>query len=766
MRTPGTVLLASLLLIPAARATELTVERLFEAPDLGGPTLRQPRFSPDGRLVSYLRAREDDPSAYDLWAYDLAARRHRQLVDSRLLLPQAEVLSAAEEARRERQRTAALRGIVEYAWAPDSQGLLFPLGGDLYHYDLARPADAAVRRLTATEAGETDARYSPRGRYVSFVRDQDLYAVEVATGIERRLSSGGGGPISHGVAEFIAQEEMGRDTGYWWSPDERHLAFARVDETPVAEIERFEIHADGVRSHRQRYPEAGAANASVRLAILSLETGTTDWADLGPDDHYLARVHWFPEGGHLLVQRQSRDQKRLDLLDIPASGGSGRLLFTETSPTWVELHDDLHFVPGRREFLWSSARSGHNHLYRHDYDGQLLGAVTSGDWDVAGDTGEPAVRGIDARPGRVYFMATLKSPLERQLYVADLDAGASGAPRALTANAGWHSVTMSQDARRFLLHYSDPLQPPQLSLHDAAGKRLAWLIENRLDDRHPYAPYRDHYSVPEFGTLPAGDGTPLHWQLLRPTGFDPARQYPAIVLVYGGPTAQTVQRRWGDRRGGQVAQILAQRGYVVFRLDNRGSGSRGHAFASSLYRALGTVEVEDQLAGVAWLASQPWVDPARIGVQGWSYGGYMVLLLLAHAPGTFAAGVAGAPVTDWRLYDTHYTERYLGRPQDESEAYRRASVLSHAGAIRDRLLLIHGMADDNVLFTHTTQLIPVLVATGRPFEVLPYPGSRHAALSFRDTGIHGWKTILDFFDRYLVPGDGVAGSRPDHSAGD
>ncbi len=766
MRKPGTVLLASLMLIPAARATELTVERLFEAPDLGGPTLRQPRFSPDGRLVSYLRAREDDSSAYDLWAYDLAARRHRQLVDSRQLLPEVEVLSAAEEARRERQRTAALRGIVEYEWAPDSQGLLFPLGGDLYHYDLASPADEAVRRLTATEDGETDARYSPRGRYVSFVRNQDLYAVEVATGTERRLSTGGGGPISHGVAEFIAQEEMNRDTGYWWSPDERHLAFARVDESPVAELERFEIHADGIRIYRQRYPEAGAANASVRLAILALDTGALAWADLGADDHYLARVHWFPEGGHLLVQRQSRDQKRLDLLDIPASGGSGRLLFTETSPTWVELHDDLHFVLGRREFLWTSERSGHNHLYRHDYDGQLLGAVTAGDWDVVGDAGQPAVRGIDAGHGRVYFMATLKSPLERQLYVADLDAGASRAPHALTTNAGWHSVTMSRDVRRFLLHYSDPLQPPQLSLHDAAGKRLAWLVENRLDGSHPYAPYRDRHVAPEFGTLPARDGTPLHWQLYRPAGFDPARRYPAIVLVYGGPAAQTVQRRWGDRRGGQVAQILAQRGYAVFQLDNRGSGGRGQAFASTLYRGLGTVEVEDQLAGVTWLASQPWVDPARIGLQGWSYGGYMTLLLLAHAPGTFAAGVAGAPVTDWRLYDTHYTERYLGRPQDEPEAYRRASVLTHAGAIRDRLLVIHGMADDNVLFTHTTQLIPALVAAGQPFEVLPYPGSRHAALSFRDTGIHGWKTILDFFDRYLVPGDGLAGSRPVNSAGD
>jgi dipeptidyl-peptidase-4 len=237
----------------------------------------------------------------------------------------------------------------------------------------------------------------------------------------------------------------------------------------------------------------------------------------------------------------------------------------------------------------------------------------------------------------------------------------------------------------------------------------------------------------------------------KPAGFDPLKQYPAVLLVYGGPTVQTVARRWGDRRGGQAVQLLAQRGYVVFALDNRGSGGRGRKFNEALYRRMGGVEVTDQLAGIEWLKRQPYVDPARIGVYGWSYGGYMTLMLLAQSPGTFKAGVAGAPVTEWALYDTHYTERYLGTPQENPEGYRQSDVLTHASAISDRLLLVHGMADDNVLFTNTTKLIPLLVAKGLPFEMLAYPGSRHAALSFKDTGIHGWKTILDFFDRHLKP---------------
>jgi len=281
------------------------------------------------------------------------------------------------------------------------------------------------------------------------------------------------------------------------------------------------------------------------------------------------------------------------------------------------------------------------------------------------------------------------------------------------------------------------------------GKRLAWLVENRLDAGHPYAPYLDRHVLPEFGTLPAADGTPLFWQLYKPAGYEPGKLYPAVLIVYGGPTVQTVQRRWGERRGNQTAQLFTQRGYVVFAINNRGSGGRGQKFTEALYRRLGSVEVEDQLRGVAWLKTQPFVDPARFGVYGWSYGGYMTLMLLSQSPGTFKAGVAGAPVTDYRLYDTHYTERYLGTLQENPEGYRQSNVLTYAGALRDRLLVMHGMADDNVLFTNTTLLIPALVASAQPFELVAYPGSRHGALTFRDTGIHGWKTILDFFDRSL-----------------
>ncbi len=744
-------LLACLILSPLARTEVLTIDRLFEAPDLRGTTLKSVRFSPDGRLVSYLRGRADDQDVFDLWAYDIARREHRLLADSRSLVPEERALSTEEEARRERARIASARGIVEYAWAPDSGALLFPLNGDLYWYDLRLPARRAVRQLTDTVAYETDPRISPLGRFVSFVRDQDLFVLELATGRERALTDDGEGLVSNGVAEFIAQEEMDRHTGYWWSPDESRIAFARVDESGVEEQQRFEIEASGFKVHRQRYPAAGTANARVALGIVELGAAAVRWLDLGAEpDIYVARVHWFPAGDRLLVQRQSRDQRRLDVLTYAAAGGAPRLLFTERSDSWVDLNDELLFIAGRGQFVWASQRSGHNHLYLYDDDGVLLRPLTAGDWDVEGDRAEAAVRGLDGRRGRVYFMATRKSPLERHLYAAALDTKEPDAPRQVTGGDGWNSVVMSADARRYVASYSDPSRPTTVTLHAADGRHLGTLAANVLDASHPYWPYAAQHVVPEFGTLPAADGTPLYWRLFRPAGFDATRRYPVIVTVYGGPGVQQVQRRWGDRRGSLFEQVMAQRGYAVFTLDNRGSSARGKAFAAALAGRLGRVEVEDQLRGVEHLRSLPWVDPQRLGVFGWSYGGYMTLMLMFQAPDAFRAGVAGAPVTDWGLYDTHYTERYLGRPQDNAGGYSASSVFPYAAGLRGRLLVMHGMADDNVLFTNTTSLIHRLTELDKRFEVMPYPGVRHAALSFRTTGRHGWKTILDFFDRYLA----------------
>jgi dipeptidyl-peptidase-4 len=730
-----------------AWAEKLPLERLFAAPDLSGPSLRGVKISPDGKLIAYLRAREDDKDRFDLWAFDVRKSRDLLLVDSRTLAGADRALSVEEEARRERQRTSAFSGIVEYSFAPDNRHLLIPLNGDLYVYDLARKPADAVRRLTTTEAYETDARFSPHSHFVSFVRDQNLYVVDLASGKERAVTREGGGLVSFGMAEFIAQEEMDRDTGYWWSPDERYIALARVDEAPVAEVERFEIQATGARVVHQRYPATGARNARVDLFVADLAADSRLQLDLGSDvDIYLPRVDWFPDSRGIAVQRQSRDQKTLELLRFDALSGNGRVLLTERNAQWVPLHRELTFLQRGSQFIWASSRDGYQHLYLYGNDGNLIRQLTSGEFMVVGESPESAIRAVDERARRVYFTANLPSAIERQLFSASLDQ--PGAPQRVTTGAGWHKVAMSMDARVFVDSYSEANTPVSVTLRTAGGRTLSTMLANKLDASHPYAPFRDEHVRPEFGTIAAADGQAMQYKLMKPRNLEAGKRYPVLIDMYGGPGVQRVMNTWGNL----FHEYLVQHGYVVFMLDNRGTGMRGERFETTLGKHLGGVEVQDQLKGVEFLRGLPFVDAQRIGVFGWSYGGYMTLMCLMQAPDTFAAGVAGAPVTDWTLYDTHYTERYLSTPAMNAAGYRASNVLEYAQGLKRPLLLVHGMADDNVLFANSTALMKKLQDLQKPFDLMTYPGGKHGLIRQNITGLHAHANLIHFFDREIGAG--------------
>jgi dipeptidyl-peptidase-4 len=731
----------------APQAAELTIDRLFDAPALAGPSIVGLKISPDGFRVTYLQGKIGDKDRLDLWEYSIRDAQVRVLVDSDVLAPGRGALSDEELSRRERQRTAALSGILEYSFAPSGRALLFPLGGQLYYYDLAKPAAEALTKITHSQGFVTDASVSPKSAYVAYVRDQNLYIYELARQKEKALTSDGRGPVKNGMAEFVAQEEMDRHTGYWWAPDDRHIAFARVDETPIKLTERFEIAADNVTTFAQRYPVAGGANVLVRLGVTDVRSGAVTWIDLGSDtDIYLARVDWLPDGKTLAIQRESRDQHRLDLLFADIETGRCRIVLTETSDTWIELHNELSFLTRSSEFIWASSRDGHRHLYLYDDQGRLLRQLTAGAWSVD-DLRARAIKGIDEGRRLVYFTATQKSPTERQLYSASLDTHDPQKIDRISQGDGLHGITMSADAGFYVDDSTSSTQPPQVGLYASDGKLLAPLLENRLDAQHPDAPYLADNSVPEIGTLAAADGQTLYYRLFKPLHFDPNKHYPAIVDVYGGPGVQRVLDNWA---GASFTQILTRAGYVVFQLDNRGTSSRGTAFQAPIRSKLGDVEVTDQVQGVRWLAKQGFVDPSRIGVWGWSYGGYMTLMLMFKAPDVFRAGVAGAPVTDWTLYDTHYTERYLDRPQNNTAGYSASSVFPYAKDLRGRLLLMHGMADDNVLFLNSTKLYRHLQDLGKPFDVMVYPGAKHGLIRQHD-GRHAYRTILAFFNKNLGP---------------
>ena len=726
-------------------ADKLTIERIYDEPELEGSAPVRLQLSPDGSRVTYLKPAADDYLRLDLWEYHIADASHRLLVDAKKLVPDEGELADVEKARRERQRIGNT-GIVEYSWSKQGDALLFPLGGDLYYYNVP---DQAVKQLTQTEAFETDSRFSPQGNYVSFIRDQNLYAVEVATNKEFAITSSGGGLISYGMAEFIAQEEMGRDTGYWWSDDESAIAFTKVDEAPVGIEQRYEIYADELKVFEQRYPKTGTPNAIVTVGIADLAAlkntagnPTYAWVDLGTNtDIYIPRVKWLPDNQTLAVQRQSRDQKTLEILFANRETGATRVVLTEQHGYWIRLHDAWHFLKNQQAFIWASDRSGFRHLGLYNYQGELIKVLTQGNWEVT------EFLGLDENKNTLYFMANAVTPLEQHLYAVQIDGEGVSPPKQLTTRAGWHGIELSDDKQVYVDRFSNTTTAPQVSLHKNDGQLLTYLAENRLEEGHPYFPYLEEHVTPEFGSIRASDDQRLYYQLFRPSNFDRNKQYPVVIEVYGGPGVQRVRNAWTN----PWHQHLAQNGYVVFRLENRGSTNRGRDFETPIYRHLGKVEVEDQRTGVKFLRSLEFVDPNKIGIFGWSYGGYMALMTVMQAPQDFASGVSVAPVTDWTLYDTHYTERYLGTPQNNAKGYEVSSVFPYVDNLKNPLLVIHGMADDNVLFTNSTKLFSELQGKDLPFEMMTYPGAKHG-IRGKMIRRHVYKAITNFFDRTLKDG--------------
>ncbi len=709
----------------------LTLERVFASPGLDGPAPRAVKLSPDGRWLTLLRNRPDDRERYDLWGYDTTGGGEwRMLVDSEKLGSGRE-LSEDEKMQRERARVAGLKGIITYQWASDSTGVLVPLDGDLF---LAR-IDGSVLRLTDTEETELNPKLSSKGGYVSFVRDRQLWVG--AVGAEATpVTPKEGELIRWGEAEFVAQEEMHRMEGYWWSPDETRLVVQRTDEAPVGIVTRAAIGATGTKVFDQRYPVAGSDNAIVELFVIDPDGGNKVQIDLGPErDIYVARVDWAADGSAIYVQRQNREQTVLDMLKVDPKTGASTIWFTETAARpdyWINLSDNYRFLKDG-SLLWWSERSGYGQFYR--FDGSAWEALTSGTAPASHLVGVNEAEGA-------FFFRRIDDVLTGQIYRASLTE--QSAPQRLTDPAFTYAASMDGAGRNLILTRSAPNQPPQHLLADNVGQPVMWIEENALGEGHPYAPYLAGHAMPEFGTIPAEDGTPLHWMMLKPR-MEPGKRYPVFFSHYGGPGPQMVTKGWG----GTLAQAIVQKGYIYFVLDNRGSANRGVDFEQPIYRAMGGVEVRDQKKGAEFLKSLDFVDPDKIGIYGWSYGGYMTLKQLQADPGLYAAGISGAPVTRWELYDTHYTERFMGDPRQVPEAYEKASAIPDATKITDPLLLIHGMADDNVVFENATEIISVLQENNRPFEMMLYPGYTHR-VSGPQIGPHVWNSIFRFLAAHGV----------------
>ncbi|MDI5834014.1 S9 family peptidase [Shewanella xiamenensis] len=735
-------MISSAILTPAyaleGGTTPLTIERMNASPALAGTSPRGLKLSPDGQRVTYLAGRKDNQNFYDLWQMDVKTGESSLLLNADKLA--SNELSDEEKARRERQRIYG-DGIMEYFWADDSKALLIPASGNLYYFSLA---DNSVSQLPIGEGFATDARLSPKGNFVSFVRDQNLYVLNLKTKKLEAMTTDGGGAIKNAMAEFVAQEEMSRMTGYWWAPDESAIAFTRIDESGVELVTRNEIYADGIKLTEQRYPAAGKNNVEIQLGVVILSNKTINWVTLSDDknkDIYLPRVDWLPDSKHLSFQWQSRDQQKLDLQLVALDAlTKPKTLVKERSDAWVNLNNDLHFLKQQSAFIWASERDGFNHLYLFDLKGKLKTQLTKGNWAVDG------LEYIDETAGWVYFTGRKDTPIEKHLYRVPL---AGGKVERVSREAGMHDPVFADSQSVYLDYFNSLSQPPQISLHGDKGQHLAWVEQNQVKAGHPLYDYAGLWQQPEFKELKAEDGQILQTRLFKPVPFDANKKYPVVVRVYGGPHAQLVTNSWSEQD--YFTQYLVQQGYVVFQLDNRGSAHRGTQFEQVIYRHLGEAEVNDQKVGVDYLRSLPFVDSNNVAIYGHSYGGYMALMSLFKAPDYFKAAISGAPVTDWRLYDTHYTERYLAHPANNEQGYEASSVFPYVKNYQSGLLMYHGMADDNVLFENSTRVYKALQDEGKLFQMIDYPGSKHSMRGEKVRN-HLYRSLADFLDRQLKSG--------------
>jgi dipeptidyl-peptidase-4 len=618
-------------------------------------------------------------------------------------------------------------------WSSAGNQILYSTGGDVFTIDAAT---GKWTQLTKTPVRERDPKLSPDGKSIAFRRDWDLYTLDIASKRETRLTTGGSDLLRNGGLDWVYPEELDLGTAYWWSPDSKSIAYLQSDLTREEIYPHEDLRGPRAIYEPQRYPQAGGNNPDVRVGVVAATGGKTHWLDAAGsavgsrDEHLIARVTWTPDSQNLYVVRPNRVQNRIELLSVAVTSGKTSKVLEESDRYWVNLPDDPVFINGGKQFLTLSERDGFRHLYLCSSDGKEVRQLTKGSWEVTG------VAGVDEAAARVYFTSSETSPLERQLYSIQL----TGADKhQLTTGSGTHSIAMGPGAHFYLDTFSNVSSPPRTTLYSGEGRELGVYREpdRRIADQYQILPT-------ELLSFKGPDGTLFYSRLIRPAGFDAAKKYPAIVLVYGGPGAQGVRNTWS---GADLDQVFAHAGFVVWQMDNRGSTGRGHAFETPIFNKLGPVELADQVAGVEHLISLGFVDRARIGVRGWSYGGFMTLNAMLNAPDVFKAGIAGAPVTDWRNYDTIYTERYMSLPKDNPDGYVMTALAPQAKNLKGSLMIAHNVEDDNVLFQNTVQMIDALQRAGKRFEMLVYTQKTHAVTGAEAQQLNA--TMLDFFERNL-----------------
>lgn len=629
--------------------------------------------------------------------------------------------------------------IDDYSFSVDEKQVLLSTGFEpIYRrsfraeYYICDIATKGVKKLSSN-GKQSYASFSPDGTKVAFARGNNLFYVTIADGKETQVTTDGKfNEIINGSTDWVYEEEFGFTTAFFWSPDNTKLAYYRFDESNVKEynMQKWNQGAVYPQDYKFKYPKAGESNSIIDIYIYDLASQLKMKADLGANkDIYIPRVMWTKDANTLSIRRMNRLQNQLEVLHMNAVTGAITTVLVEKSPTYVDINDDLTYLNDKKHFIHVSEGSGYNHIYLYTIDGKLVRQITNGTWEVT------SFIGLDEKSKTVYYQSAEVSPMERHLYSISLDGKKKS---KLTAASGTHNTNMSADFQFYINYYNSATQPNTVSLYATTGNKEIKVLEKNESLQKTAQEFG--LAAKEFFSFPTVDGTVLNGLFIKPTNFDATKKYPVLLYQYSGPGSQNVSNSWG---GGHFYfhQMLAQKGYIVAVVDTRGTGFRGEAFKKMTYKQLGKYELEDHIASAKYFATLPFIDGNRIGIWGWSYGGYMSSLALTNGGGVFKMGIAVAPVTNWRYYDTIYTERYLQTPQENASGYDDNSPSTHAAKLKGNLLLIHGTGDDNVHFQNSVVLQEALVNAGKQFDSFYYVDKHH--------GIQGGKTRQHLYTQML-----------------
>ena len=701
----------------------LTLKEIFASDELSTTPVKNIEWQPDSKAFTFTKINSQN-GFLDIYKHNVVTGKNTILTKGNELVYNSKRIKMSKYRWTKDGKYLLIEGPVKSIWRHSTQAPFYLL-------------NVRTKKITALSNENTHLRnvkLSPDGKLVGFVRDHNIYVVDLSTGKEKAVTTNGTDNILNGEFDWVYEEEFGLADAWRWSPDSKKIAYWQLDQTRVKVFYLINEMYRYNKIFKLKYPEVGEQNSIIKIGVADLAANKTNWMDIGDnDDIYIPRIFWTNSSSKLAILRLNRHQNFLELLMANTENGETRVTITDSDPAWVDVRHDVLFLKNKDQIIWSSEKSGFKHAYLYDYNGKLINQITKGNWEIT-----KAVD-VDENNNWLYFYGKKDSPIQQNIYRIKLDGTKL---ERISKKHGWHNGIFSPDSKYYIDFFSNASTPTKTILNNADGSIVRIINSGNIP-----ALKKHNMVYPQFVKVKTTDGTELNGYFIKPYNFNPGKKYPVLVYGYGGPGSQMVVDRWGGYRT-YWHQYMTEQGYIIFVVDNRGTGGRGKAFKNLAYGDLSKWSVHDQIEGAKYLAKLPYVNKNRIGFWGWSGGGYLTIAMLTRGADYFKTGVAVAPVTDFRLYDAIWTERYMGLINENVEGYKKADLINTAGGLKGKLLIIHGSGDDNVHYQNTLQFINKCISINKQVDMFIYPNRAHS-ISGGNTRLHLFTKITDYFLRNL-----------------